>query len=244
VGGVRRLPWRWRGELDRDALWAIDYTIGRASLEAGRIVLDLREVTHLDYAGVPELVARRRELRARGGELVVVVRNPYVANILKAAGGADLLVCRTPDEAVRRRRRGAPERFAPQAAIGTPAGGTSSCSPFEHRPCCAARPWTGRSQARRRGARAEALLVRRRPMIGSRQRPRRCPPREAVGHLPSGPAVLAAQHGPMLEGAREVSTRRGSYCCLRRKAFGRATATSATPSSGVRQTRQVRAPAP
>src|SRR6266849_1783549 len=72
-----------RGELDRDALWAIDYTIGRASLEAGRIVLDLREVTHLDYAGVPE----------------VVVRNPYVANILKAAGGADLLVCRTPDEA-------------------------------------------------------------------------------------------------------------------------------------------------
>ena len=88
-----------RGELDRDALWAIDYTIGRASLEAGRIVLDLREVTHLDYAGVPELVARRRELRARGGELVVVVRNPYVANILKAAGGAELPVCRTPDEA-------------------------------------------------------------------------------------------------------------------------------------------------
>ncbi|TMB04984.1 MAG: STAS domain-containing protein [Deltaproteobacteria bacterium] len=88
-----------RGELDRDALWAIDYTIGRASIEAGRIVLDLREVTHLDYAGVPELVARRRELRARGGELVVAVRNPYVANILKASGGAELVLCRTPDEA-------------------------------------------------------------------------------------------------------------------------------------------------
>ena len=88
-----------RGELDREALWAIDYTIERASLEAGRIVLDLREVTHLDYAGVPELVARRRELRARGGELVVAVRNPYVANILKASGGAELVLCRTPDEA-------------------------------------------------------------------------------------------------------------------------------------------------
>jgi len=88
-----------RGELDRDALWAIDYTIGRASVEAGRIVLDLREVTHLDYAGVQELVARRRELRARGGELVVAVRNPYVANILRASGGAELLLCRTPDEA-------------------------------------------------------------------------------------------------------------------------------------------------
>jgi len=88
-----------RGELDRDALWAIDYTIGRASIEAGRIVLDLREVTHLDYAGVHELVARRRELRARGGELAVAVRNPYVTNILKASGGAELLLCRTPDEA-------------------------------------------------------------------------------------------------------------------------------------------------
>jgi anti-anti-sigma factor len=88
-----------RGELDRDALWAIDYTIERASAEAGRIVLDLREVTHLDYTGVPELVARRRQLRARGGELVVAVRNPYVANILKASGGTELVLCRAPDEA-------------------------------------------------------------------------------------------------------------------------------------------------
>src|SRR5258707_13746993 len=56
-----------RGELDRDALWAIDYTIGRASIEAGPIVLDLREVTHVDCSGVAELVAGRRELRARGG---------------------------------------------------------------------------------------------------------------------------------------------------------------------------------
>jgi len=88
-----------RGELDRDALWAIDYTIGRAALEAGRIVLDLREVTHLDYAGVPELVARRGELRARGGDMAVAVRNPYVTNILKASGGGELLLCRSPEEA-------------------------------------------------------------------------------------------------------------------------------------------------
>src|SRR5207245_206036 len=88
-----------RGELDREALWAIDYTIERASLEAGRIVLDLREVTHLDYSGVPEILARRHKLRALGGDLVVAVRNPYVANILKAASGADLPLCRAPEEA-------------------------------------------------------------------------------------------------------------------------------------------------
>lgn len=88
-----------RGDLDREALWAIDYTIGRAAAEAGRIVLDLREVTHLDYLGVPELVARRKELLARGGDLLIAVRNPYIANILKATGGADLALFRTVEEA-------------------------------------------------------------------------------------------------------------------------------------------------
>lgn len=88
-----------RGDLDRDALWAIDYTIGRAAAEAGRIVLDLREVTHLDYSGVPEIVARRKELRARGGDLMIAVRNPYVSNILKASGGGDLVLFRSVEEA-------------------------------------------------------------------------------------------------------------------------------------------------
>jgi anti-anti-sigma factor len=88
-----------RGELDRDALWAIDFTLGRASVEAGKLVLDLLEVTHLDYAGVAELVARRRELLARGGELGIAVKNPYVTNILKAAGGADLALFRSVEEA-------------------------------------------------------------------------------------------------------------------------------------------------
>jgi anti-anti-sigma factor len=103
-----RAPARWeesvatvavRGELDREALWAIDYSVGRAAAEAGRIVLDLREVTHVDYAGVPDIVARRRELLARGGDLVIAARNPYVCNILKAGAGAELTVFRTVEEA-------------------------------------------------------------------------------------------------------------------------------------------------
>ena len=101
-------PQRWedavavvtvRGDLDRDALDAIDYAIGRATSEAGRIVLDLIDVSHVDYAGVGVLVERRRELVGRGGELLVAVKNPYVANILKAAGGADLTLCRSVEEA-------------------------------------------------------------------------------------------------------------------------------------------------
>src|SRR5438270_12564997 len=88
-----------RGDLDREALWAIDYTIGRAATEAGRIVLDLREVSHLDYVGVPGIVARRKELLSRGGDLLIAVRNPYVTNILKAAGGAELVLFRSVEEA-------------------------------------------------------------------------------------------------------------------------------------------------
>jgi len=88
-----------RGDLDREAIWAIDYTMGRAAVEAGRIVLDLREVTHLDYSGVSEIVARRRELLARGGDLLIAVQNPYVSNILKAAGGSELVLFRSLEEA-------------------------------------------------------------------------------------------------------------------------------------------------
>src|SRR2546423_6688658 len=47
-----------RGELDREALWAIDYTIERASLEAGRDVLDPRAVPHPDSSGGPEILPR------------------------------------------------------------------------------------------------------------------------------------------------------------------------------------------
>ena len=108
IVGPRPLGVRWednvatvsvRGDLDREALWAIDYTIGRAAADAGRIVLDLREVSHLDYSGVPEIVARRKELRSRGGDLLIAVRNPYVSNILKASGGGDLLLFRSVEEA-------------------------------------------------------------------------------------------------------------------------------------------------
>jgi anti-anti-sigma factor len=106
AAAAHEAPERWeeavvavRGELDRDALWAIDFTIERAAAEAGRIVLDLLEVTHLDYVGVSALTSRRRALVARGGDLRIAVKNPYVANILKASGGAELILCRSVEEA-------------------------------------------------------------------------------------------------------------------------------------------------
>ena len=88
-----------RGDLDRDGIEAIDFAVMHATAEAGRIVLDLLDVAHLDYAGVGLLVERRRDLSARGGQLLIAVRNPYVANILRAGGGADLVLCKSVEEA-------------------------------------------------------------------------------------------------------------------------------------------------
>src|SRR5260370_14566561 len=82
-----------RGDLDREALWAIDYTIGRAAAEAGRIVLDLREVAHLEYSGVAEIVARPKELLALGGDPLLAARHPYLANILTTASGPAPVLC-------------------------------------------------------------------------------------------------------------------------------------------------------
>jgi hypothetical protein len=48
---------------------------------------------------VPDLVARRKELLARGGDMLIAVRNPYVANILKSEAGAELVLYRSVEEA-------------------------------------------------------------------------------------------------------------------------------------------------
>ncbi len=88
-----------RGELDRSAAFAIEYAIRQASRRAGRVVLDLTEVTHLDYGSVPSLVELRQSLRGRGGELTVVARTPYLRDILRASGGAEIPIARTVAEA-------------------------------------------------------------------------------------------------------------------------------------------------
>src|SRR5438105_3149013 len=72
----------------------------------GRILIPPRPRAHAGLVealnatgtGVPQLVARRRELLARGGDLLIAVRNPYIAKILKAAGGPDLVLLRSVEE--------------------------------------------------------------------------------------------------------------------------------------------------
>jgi anti-anti-sigma factor len=87
-----------RGELDAAALEAVDYAVERAGAVCPRVVLDFTEVTHLDYRGARLLLERRRALQRAGGDLTVVAPARYVANIVRAAAGRDLEVCRTLEE--------------------------------------------------------------------------------------------------------------------------------------------------
>lgn len=59
--------------------------------EAGRLVLDLSHLSHIDYKLVPHLVDRMIEIQCRGGEIKLASGNDYVSNILKAMGYDDEL---------------------------------------------------------------------------------------------------------------------------------------------------------
>lgn len=80
---------RPEGELDAADLRAVGRHCLRLTLEGRRhVVLDLEGVGHLDYRGVPSLVAARQALRREGGDLKLAGVTPYVAAILRAAGVA------------------------------------------------------------------------------------------------------------------------------------------------------------
>lgn len=52
-------------------------------------VVDLAEVTHLDYRGVPPLLARVKRVREAGGDVKLCALSPYLEAILRVAGVHD-----------------------------------------------------------------------------------------------------------------------------------------------------------
>jgi anti-sigma B factor antagonist len=78
------------GELDRDALRAIRDRMVRL-LDQGCVwlVLDLSDVSHIDYRGVPWLVSQAEEYRARGGDVKLAGVSRYLQAIFRAAGAHD-----------------------------------------------------------------------------------------------------------------------------------------------------------
>lgn len=90
---------RAEGNVDRAGIEALDYLIMRAGDVRGAVV-DLSHATHVDYRATSILVARRRQLKARGGELAVAAGRREVRDVLRASGGGDVTVFVTVDEAL------------------------------------------------------------------------------------------------------------------------------------------------
>ena len=78
------------GELHRDAIRAIRDRMVRL-LDQGCVwlVLDLTDVSHVDYRGVPWLVSQAEEYRLRGGDVKLAGVSRYLLAILRAAGAHD-----------------------------------------------------------------------------------------------------------------------------------------------------------
>lgn len=86
------------GVVDRSGIEACDYLIARATDATGAVV-DLTQATHVDYRAASVLVARRRQLKAKGGELAIAAGRREVRDILRASAGAELQVFVSLEEA-------------------------------------------------------------------------------------------------------------------------------------------------
>lgn len=53
---------------------------------ADRVVLDISQLSHIDYKLVPHLVDRVIEVQCQGGDIKVAGGNHYISDILKAFG--------------------------------------------------------------------------------------------------------------------------------------------------------------
>jgi anti-sigma B factor antagonist len=65
------------------------------------LVVDLSEVSHLDYRGIRPLMERAVRLRKLGGEVKLAGLSPYLATILRVAGAHTVFECyREPSTAL------------------------------------------------------------------------------------------------------------------------------------------------
>jgi anti-sigma B factor antagonist len=78
-----------RGELDQAALAELgDRLIRLLDQSCVWVLLDFGAVEHLDYRGVPALVAQAEAFRRAGGDLKVCGLSPYLHAVLRAGGAS------------------------------------------------------------------------------------------------------------------------------------------------------------
>jgi anti-sigma B factor antagonist len=90
--GGRDAAWmRVTGELDIATAPQLKQTLRKAQLRAPRVVLDLRELTFMDCAGIREILAASNHARQAGADLVVVRGPSRVDRLFALTGTSDVV---------------------------------------------------------------------------------------------------------------------------------------------------------
>ena len=76
--------------LEKDLVQVCEELVRRMQRGLRNVVLDLSDVSHLDYRGVKPLVARAEAFRKAGGDIKLSGLSPYLAAIFRAAGAHDV----------------------------------------------------------------------------------------------------------------------------------------------------------
>ncbi|MBX5484769.1 MAG: STAS domain-containing protein [Myxococcaceae bacterium] len=78
------------GELSLDDLRKVGEELFRLALKGHKnVVLDLSQVSHVDYRGLRPLAARAEMFRAAGGDVRIAGLSGYLMHIFRAAGTHD-----------------------------------------------------------------------------------------------------------------------------------------------------------
>jgi anti-anti-sigma factor len=101
--GPRKAPVavvRAEGHVDVSGIEACDWLVASAGPRTKSAVVDLSGATYVEQAAARILAARRKILKARGGDLAVAAGRREVRDALRLAAGMDLPVFVTMDEAM------------------------------------------------------------------------------------------------------------------------------------------------
>ena len=81
---------RLRGELDVYSAPTLRRTLADINVRDGvKVALDVAELTFMDAAGLGALLAARRDVLARGGDMVLHAPSPAVSRVLRITGVAN-----------------------------------------------------------------------------------------------------------------------------------------------------------
>lgn len=88
------------GHVDVSGIEACDWLVASAGPRTKTAVIDLTRATHVEQAAARILAARRKLLKAKGGDLAIAAGRREVRDALRLAAGMELPVFVTMDEAM------------------------------------------------------------------------------------------------------------------------------------------------